>query len=122
LNSENACYHSVQNPVSSRVLSRNIIIIIIIRLALQSCVDSCLPRTPPRIVSILVMRSTDIPRLIVGLHNSGCFLRKGSLAPRSTPARSSRVSLFVCAVTFDLYCTRNPTSSYATASMSPRII
>jgi hypothetical protein len=74
-NSENACYQPVQIPVSSRVLSRNIIIIIIIiiRLALQFSAHLCLPRTPPRIVSILGMESTDIPRLIVGLHNSGCF-------------------------------------------------
>jgi hypothetical protein len=54
-NSENACYQSVQIFVSSRVLSRNIIIIIIIRLALQSSVDHCIPRTSPRIVSILGM-------------------------------------------------------------------
>ena len=49
------------------------------------------------------------------------YLWGGLSAPVQPPTWRTRVSLFVWVITFDLFGMGGPTSSYATASIAPRI-
>jgi hypothetical protein len=70
---------------------------------------------------VVFVVSTRFPILEASQQN--VFFMGSGIKPHSEPPTwRTRVSLFVCAISLDLFGVRGPSSSYATASIAIRII